>query len=78
MTQWEPVTFIAPDVPAIAQTIPTDDERLRSAALAHVIRNLAPLRFVLLPFTAEVPDPAAPKGLRAIPIPEEAIARFAD
>jgi len=25
-----------------------------------------------------VPDPAAPKGLRAIPIPEEAIARFAD
>ena len=54
MTQWEPVTFIAPDVPAIAQTIPTDDERLRSAALAHVIRNLAPLRFVLLPFTAVI------------------------
>lgn len=25
-----------------------------------------------------VPDPAAPKGLRAIPIPEEAIARFTD
>lgn len=25
-----------------------------------------------------VPDPASPKGMRAIPIPEEAIARFTD
>lgn len=54
MTQWEPVTFVAPDAPNLGQTVEADDERLRAAALERVVHNLAPLQFILVPFTAVI------------------------